>query len=64
MKRVFGTRISTFRGLIACRQRGQDDEDILAAIQDLSAADLEAAWAYYRENSSEIDEAIRRNCED
>ena len=51
-------------GLVARRQRGQDDEDILVAVQGLSAADLEAALAYYRENSQEIDEAIRRNSED
>jgi uncharacterized protein (DUF433 family) len=51
-------------GLIARHQRGQDNEEILAAIQGLSAADLEAAWAYYRENSQEIDEAISRNAED
>jgi len=30
-------------GLVARRQRGQDDEDILVAVQGLSAADLEAA---------------------
>jgi uncharacterized protein (DUF433 family) len=51
-------------GLIARRQRCQDDEDILAAIQGLSAADLEVACAYYRENTQEIDEAIRRNSVD
>jgi uncharacterized protein (DUF433 family) len=51
-------------GLIVRRQQGQADDDILAAIQGLSAADLEAALAYYRENSQEIDEAIRRNSED
>ena len=51
-------------GLIARPQRGQDKGDILTAIQGLSAPDLEAALAYYRENSQEIDEAIRRNSED
>lgn len=51
-------------GLVARHQRGQDNEEILAAIQGLSAADLEAALAYYRENSQEIDETIRHNSED
>ena len=51
-------------GLIARHHRGQDNEEILAAIQGLSAADLEAAWACYRENSREIDESISRNVED
>lgn len=51
-------------GLVARHQSGQVDLDILAAIQGLSAADLEAALAYYHENSREIDEAIRRNSED
>ena len=51
-------------GLVARHRRGQDDEQIMAAIQGLSAADLEAAWDYYRENSREIDGAISRNAED
>jgi uncharacterized protein (DUF433 family) len=51
-------------GLIARRQRGQDNEDILTALWGLSAADLETAWAYYQENAQEIDEAIRSNSED
>ena len=51
-------------GLIARRRRGQDNEDILAALRGLSAADLEAALAYYQENTQEIDEAIRRNSKD
>ena len=63
-KHVFVTRISTFGALMARRQRGQDNEDILAALQGLSAADLEAAVAYYQENTQEIDHAIRRNSED
>jgi uncharacterized protein (DUF433 family) len=48
-------------GLIARHHRGQDNEDILAANQGLTATDLDAAMAYYRENTQEIDEAIRRN---
>ena len=51
-------------GLIARRDRGQDNAQIMAAIQGLLASDLEAAWTYYQENSHEIDEAIRRNSED
>jgi uncharacterized protein (DUF433 family) len=50
-------------GLIARHRRGQENDDISAAIPGLSATDLEAAWAYYRENSEEIDEAICRNSE-
>jgi clan AA aspartic protease len=51
-------------GVIARCQRGQDNEDILAAVQGLSAADLDAALAYYRENSQEIDEAMCHNSDD
>ena len=40
------------------------DQQILNAVQGLTAADLEAAWEYAASHESEIDEAIRANEED
>jgi type III restriction enzyme len=48
-------------GLVARRRHGLEDARILASIQGLTPADLEAAWAYYDEHPDEIEEAIRRN---
>jgi hypothetical protein len=42
-------------------QLGLSDTRILEHHPDLSQADLDAAWAYYKEHPEEIDEAIRRN---
>lgn len=48
-------------GLVARRRQGLSDARILASIQGLTPADLEAAWSYYAEHSREIEEAIDRN---
>jgi uncharacterized protein (DUF433 family) len=37
------------------------EQDILHAVQGLTAADLEAAWEYVTAHPQEIDEAIRAN---
>jgi uncharacterized protein (DUF433 family) len=37
------------------------DEDILANVQSLTQADLDAARQYYAEHPEEIEEFIRRN---
>ncbi len=50
-------------GLVERRRHGLDDQRLLADIQGLTDADLEAAWAYYQQNPDEIDEAIRCNAE-
>jgi uncharacterized protein (DUF433 family) len=50
-------------GLVQRRRHGLDDARILASIQGLTPADLEAAWAYDAEHREEIEEALRRNAE-
>jgi uncharacterized protein (DUF433 family) len=50
-------------GLVERRKGGWDDARILAAVQGLTADDLEAAWTYYAKHAQEIDEAIRLNAE-
>jgi uncharacterized protein (DUF433 family) len=50
-------------GLVERRWHGLDNTRILADIQGLTEADLEAAWAYYHDHPDEIEEAIRRNAE-
>jgi uncharacterized protein (DUF433 family) len=37
------------------------DEAILAAVQGLTRADLQAAWEYAADNPEEIDRAVRQN---
>jgi uncharacterized protein (DUF433 family) len=54
------TRI-TIWGLEAYRRLGMPDRQILAAVQGLTSADLEAAWEYVGANRMEIEEAIREN---
>lgn len=44
--------------LVAMKQGGLSDEEILAGYPNLKPDDLAAAWEYYRLNSREIDEAI------
>jgi uncharacterized protein (DUF433 family) len=50
-------------GLVQRRKHGLADDRILASVQGLTPADLEAAWGYWAEHSEEIEEAIRRNAE-
>jgi uncharacterized protein (DUF433 family) len=50
-------------GLVAWRRRGLADADILQAVQGLTQADLDAAWAYAAAHPDEIDAALRRNAE-
>ena len=40
---------------------GYRTRGILVHHPDLTAADLEAAWSYYRQHAEEIDQAIRRD---
>lgn len=54
------TRI-TVHGLVHYRQLGFSDERLLEVIQGLTQDDLAAAWNYYYQHSTEIDEAIRLN---
>jgi uncharacterized protein (DUF433 family) len=57
---IRNTRITVW-GLVEYRKLGLPDEQILRHVPDLSAADLEAAWEYYRQNPDEIDRALWEN---
>jgi type III restriction enzyme len=57
---IRNTRITVW-GLVLSRRLGASDASILENIVGLTPDDLEAAAAYYRDNSAEIDEAIRVN---
>lgn len=54
---VGNTRIPVWT-LVAYRDLGRQDQDLLRDFPSLSAADLEAAWAYARQHPEEIREAI------
>ena len=51
----------TVASLVQWRNLGLSDARILVHHPDLTAADLEAAWAYYRQHVEEIDQAIRQD---
>ena len=51
----------TVSGLVQWRKLGLSDAQILEHHPDLSQADLDAAWSYYRDHGDEIDQAIREN---
>lgn len=62
---VRDTRITVW-GLVEWRRLGLSDEAILQSIQSipsLTAADVQAAWAYAVDHPEEIDQAIRENAE-
>ena len=54
------TRLTVW-GLVEWRQLGWTDDQILAEIPGLTAADLEAAWTYSEQHPAEIAQAIRAN---
>jgi len=47
--------------LVNYRRQADNDAAVLRAYPSLTAADLEAAWAYAAVNPEEIDAAIREN---
>jgi type III restriction enzyme len=55
--RIRNTRIPVWT-LVSFRQQGASDEELLANYPGLEPQDLEAAWAYYAVNPSEIDSII------
>ena len=57
------TRISVWI-LVGYRKLGMTDAELLESYPGLTQRDLDAAWSYYREHESEIEEAIRQNEED
>ncbi len=55
--RIRDTRIPVWT-LVAYRQQGAPDEELLANYPGLMATDLRAAWDYYEQHRDEIDRAI------
>ncbi len=53
----------TVHGLVEWRKLGLSDAGILEAHPELTLADLEAAWDYYRNHAAEIEGAIKENDE-
>ncbi len=51
--RIRNTRISVST-LVAYRQQGAPDEELLANYPSLTAADLGAAWDYYEQNTKGV----------
>ena len=56
---IRNTRIMVWL-LVAYRQGGMSDQELLYIYPGLTADDLAAAWEYYQHNQQEIDEAIAR----
>lgn len=57
---VAGTRVPVWT-LEQHRRLGLSEEEMLEAYPSLNRADLEAAWAYVKVHSAEIEKAIRDN---
>jgi uncharacterized protein (DUF433 family) len=57
---VRATRITVWV-LVGYRKLGVTDERLLEFYPTLTQVDLNAAWAYYRDHTAEIEDAIRRN---
>ena len=55
--RIGNTRIPVWL-LVLARKQGQPDAELLDAYPALAAADLDAAWDYYREHPVEVERAI------
>jgi uncharacterized protein (DUF433 family) len=55
--RVRNTRIPVWT-LVAYRQQGAPDAELLANYPGVTETDLQAAWAYYEANQEEIDRLI------
>ncbi|HVS34517.1 MAG TPA: DUF433 domain-containing protein [Gemmataceae bacterium] len=56
---IRGTRIMVWL-LVYMRRRGRTDADILDGYPGLTQADLDAAWDYYGQHATEIEQAIWR----
>ncbi len=61
--RIRNTRIPVWT-LVAFRQQGADDQELLRNYPSLSTEDLTAAWAYYEQHREECDRAIASFNED
>jgi uncharacterized protein (DUF433 family) len=58
--RIANTRIPIWL-LVLHRKAGQDDQQVLTSYPTLTPADLDAAWAFYRDNALEIEQSIWLN---
>jgi uncharacterized protein (DUF433 family) len=58
--RIRNTRIPVWI-LVAYRQQGAPDEELLANYPGLTADDLSAAWDYYEQNREQIDREIAQD---
>lgn len=54
---IRNTRIPVWT-LVAFRQQGADDQELLRNYPTLTQDDLTAAWAYYKQHPEECDRAI------
>ncbi|MDQ3222757.1 MAG: DUF433 domain-containing protein [Gemmatimonadota bacterium] len=54
---VRDTRIAVWT-LVRLKRLGRTDEQLVEDFPGLTPADLDAAWAYFRQHSGEIDDAI------
>ncbi len=61
--RIRNTRIPVWT-LVAFRQQGADDLELLRNYPTLTTDDLTDAWAYYEQHRSEVDRAIITFTED
>ena len=58
--RVRNTRIPVWT-LVAYRNLGSSDQELLASYPTLKQVDLEGAWHYYEKHRDEIDQDIADN---
>ncbi|GAA6618977.1 DUF433 domain-containing protein [Scytonema sp. NUACC26] len=61
--RIRNTRIPVWT-LVAFRQQGADDEELLRNYPALNTDDLTAAWIYYEQHREQLDRAVTRYTED
>ncbi|QOV92466.1 DUF433 domain-containing protein [Humisphaera borealis] len=54
---IRNTRIAVWT-LVQLKKLGRTEAQLLADFQGLTRDDLDAAWTYYRDHTSEIEEAI------
>ncbi|WP_339378319.1 DUF433 domain-containing protein [Calothrix sp. NIES-2100] len=61
--RIRNTRIPVWT-LVAFRQQGADEEELLRNYPTLTLNDLKAAWTYYEQHHEQLDRAIITFTED
>ncbi|MBW4612501.1 MAG: DUF433 domain-containing protein [Desmonostoc vinosum HA7617-LM4] len=61
--RIRNTRIPVWT-LVAFRQQGADEEELLRNYPTLTHNDLQAAWTYYEQHQEQLDRAIITFTED